>query len=123
MQHREREREGGNIKNRSVDMVILNGNKIMFTNNDMYLDHCKLKVDFMFMSLFFYITNFILILGFDADGNEIDQEETDKQNKDHEVKMFCSKIYCFNPFNPNKYVEWYGPSLDLEHTIQVCRGE
>jgi len=25
-----------------------------------------------------------------------------------------------NPFNP-KYLEWYGPCLDLEHTIQVCR--
>jgi len=28
----------------------------------------------------------------------------------------------YKPFNP-KYSEWYGPSLDLEHTIQVCRGE
>jgi len=27
-----------------------------------------------------------------------------------------------NPFNP-KYLEWYSPCLDLEHTIQVCRGE
>jgi len=27
-----------------------------------------------------------------------------------------------NPFNP-KHLEWYSPSLDLEHTIQVCRGE
>jgi len=26
------------------------------------------------------------------------------------------------PFNP-KYPEWYSPSLDHEHTIQVCRGE
>jgi len=30
--------------------------------------------------------------------------------------------HCFNPFNP-KYIEWYSPSLALEHTIQVCRGE
>jgi len=22
-----------------------------------------------------------------------------------------------------KYPEWYSPSLDLEHTIQVCRGD
>jgi len=28
----------------------------------------------------------------------------------------------FNPFNP-KYLEWYSPYLDLEHTIQICRGE
>jgi len=27
-----------------------------------------------------------------------------------------------NPFNP-KYLEWYSPCLDLEHTKQVCRGE
>jgi len=27
-----------------------------------------------------------------------------------------------HPFNP-KYLEWYSPCLDLEHTIQVCRGE
>jgi len=27
-----------------------------------------------------------------------------------------------NPFNP-KYPEWYSPSLDLEHTMQVSRGE
>jgi len=27
-----------------------------------------------------------------------------------------------NAFNP-KYLEWYSPCLDLEHTIQVCRGE
>jgi len=27
-----------------------------------------------------------------------------------------------NPFNP-KYLEWYGSSIDLEHTIQNCRSE
>jgi len=27
-----------------------------------------------------------------------------------------------NPSKP-KYLEWYSPYLDLEHTIQVCRGE
>jgi len=27
-----------------------------------------------------------------------------------------------NSFNP-KYLEWYNPCLDLEHTIQVCRDE
>jgi len=26
---------------------------------------------------------------------------------------------CFNP----KYLKWYGLNLDLEYTIQVCRGE
>jgi len=28
----------------------------------------------------------------------------------------------FNPVIP-KYLEWYSPSIDLEHTIQVCKGE
>jgi len=53
-------------------------------------------------------------------------------------KPFCSKfkhrlqcvnlttndiiIVLVNPFNP-KYLEWYSPHLDLEHTIQVCRCE
>jgi len=27
-----------------------------------------------------------------------------------------------NPLNP-KYLEWYGPNIDLKHTIQICRGE
>jgi len=27
-----------------------------------------------------------------------------------------------NPSNP-KYLEWYSLFLDVEHTIQVCRGE
>jgi len=27
-----------------------------------------------------------------------------------------------NHFSP-KYLEWYGLNLDLEHTIQDCRGE
>jgi len=27
----------------------------------------------------------------------------------------------FKPVNP-KYLEWYSPYLDLEHTIQVCIG-
>jgi len=27
-----------------------------------------------------------------------------------------------NRFNP-KYLEWYSPSLDLEHTVQIYRGE
>jgi len=27
-----------------------------------------------------------------------------------------------NPFNP-KYLEWYSPVFDLEHTILICRGE
>jgi len=27
-----------------------------------------------------------------------------------------------NLLNPN-YLEWYSPYLDLEHAIQVCRGE
>jgi len=37
---------------------------------------------------------------------------------------FFNTCTCTDPliFNP-KYPEWYGLSLNLEHTIQVCRGE
>jgi len=34
----------------------------------------------------------------------------------------CHVSVLLKHFNPN-YPEWYGPNLDLEHTIQVCRGE
>jgi len=37
-------------------------------------------------------------------------------------KAPCLCFCAYKSFNP-MYLEWYGPSLDLEHTIQVCRGE
>lgn len=37
---------------------------------------------------------------------------------DTEVKHLYLDTFSFNP----KYQEWYGPSLDLDHTIQVFRG-
>jgi len=33
-----------------------------------------------------------------------------------------SVLHNINPFNL-KYIEWYNSCLDLEQTIQVCRGE
>jgi len=38
-----------------------------------------------------------------------------------QVTAYCI-IVLIKPFNP-KYPEWYCLCLDLEHTIQVCRGE
>jgi len=36
--------------------------------------------------------------------------------------MLTYHIRIFNPLKP-KYSEWYGPSLTLEHTIQICWSE
>jgi len=36
--------------------------------------------------------------------------------------LMCSVRVGINPFKP-KYLEWNSPSLDLEYTIQICRGE
>jgi len=40
----------------------------------------------------------------------------------HIKNSWIWKEKFINPFN-SKYLEWYSPYLDLEHTIQVCRGE
>jgi len=34
---------------------------------------------------------------------------------------FCI-LSLVNPVNP-KYPEWYAPGHDMEHSIQICRGE
>jgi len=38
------------------------------------------------------------------------------------VKVVSPFMLRFKPIKP-MYLEWYSPSLDLEHTIQVFRGE
>jgi len=38
------------------------------------------------------------------------------------LRLKINSPCCFNPFNP-KYLEWYSLTLDMEHTIQVCRCE
>jgi len=37
------------------------------------------------------------------------------------IKKAMEQVIQLINFNP-KYLEWYSPCLDLEHTIQVCRG-
>jgi len=51
---------------------------------------------------------------------------TDLCTRSYPFKFYCYYMDMLNKLltvcNPN-YLEWYSPCLDLEHTIQVCRGE